>query len=100
MATGDERGEGGFAGRFFGVVCRYKPLLGLLLTVEILLVLLSVVAIPQNAPGTGGRIVLTLTLAVNVPSASETSLPRETPSRSPGVTSYSGRSGTDCGRLG
>lgn len=67
MATGDERGEGGFAGRFFGVVCRYKPLLGLLLTVEILLVLLSVVAIPQNAPGTGGRIVLTLTLAVNVP---------------------------------
>jgi len=35
--------------------------------VEILLVLLSVLAVPQNAPGTGGRIILNLTFAVNVP---------------------------------
>jgi len=67
MRTGDGRDGGGFVDRFLRIVCRYKPLLVVLLTVEILLVLLSVLAVPQNAPGTGGRIILNLTFAVNVP---------------------------------
>lgn len=67
METETTHEDNGFVSRFLGVVCQFKPFFGLLLTVEILFVLLGALAFLFNPPGSAGRVVLYLTLSVNVP---------------------------------
>lgn len=67
MTSDDDHGEPRFIDRFFETVCRFNPLFALLLTMEILFVLLGGIAFPYNAPGSGGRVVLYVTMAVNAP---------------------------------
>jgi hypothetical protein len=65
MAPGQERDTEGFVGRYFSVICRFKPLLGVLLVMEILFVLLGALSFPASDPGSGSRVILTVTLAVD-----------------------------------
>jgi hypothetical protein len=63
----NEGDEERFVDRFYAVVCQSALVLRILLSIEILLVFLSVIALPFNSPGTASRNIIYINLLMNLP---------------------------------